>query len=185
MENQIKEMARKWYLELIMGVLFIAASIWVFKTPISSYGALSLFFAITFLLTGTTKTFYAFSTRKDVEGWGWSFASGIIEILIGVLLLSKPLFTMAVLPLYVGFALLFRSSLAIGLSVELGKLRIPEWGRLLFLGILCFVLAFILLWNPAFGGLTVVVYTAIAFLAIGIFQISLSFRLKKFYKVIK
>ena len=134
MENQIKAMARKWYLELIMGVLFIAASIWVFKTPISSYGALSLFFAITFLLTGTTKTFYAFSTRKDVEGWGWSFAGGIIEILIGVLLLSKPLFTMAVLPLYVGFALLFRSSLAIGLSVELGRLRIPGLGTIVIFG---------------------------------------------------
>ena len=82
MENQIKAMARKWYLELISGVLFIAVSIWVFKTPVLSYGALSLFFAITFLVTGIIKSSNAFSGRKFIEGWGWSFAGGIIEILI-------------------------------------------------------------------------------------------------------
>jgi uncharacterized membrane protein HdeD (DUF308 family) len=185
MENQIKAIARNWYLELVMGVLFIAVGIWVFMTPVSSYGALSIFFAITFLLTGIIKTSYAFSTRKYVEGWGWSFAGGIVVILIGVLLLSKPLFTMAVLPLYVGFVLLFRSSLAIGLSFELGRLRIPDWGLLLFFGILGLVLAFIMLWNPVFAGLTIVVYTAMAFLSIGIFQVYLSFRLKKLNKEIK
>jgi uncharacterized membrane protein HdeD (DUF308 family) len=72
MENQIKAMARKWYLGLISGILFIEVSIWVFMTPVSSYGALSLFFAITFLVTGIIKSYDAFSSRKFVEGWGWS-----------------------------------------------------------------------------------------------------------------
>jgi uncharacterized membrane protein HdeD (DUF308 family) len=185
METQIKAIARRWYLELIIGVLFIAAGVWVFMTPVSSYVALSIFFAITFLVTGIMKTSIAFSSRKYVVGWGWSFAGGIINILIGVLLVSMPVFTITVLPIYIGFALMFHSSLAIGFSIELSRLRIPDWGWLLFFGILGIVLAFILLWNPLFAGLTVVVYTAMAFLSIGIFQIFLSFRLMKLNRDIK
>jgi uncharacterized membrane protein HdeD (DUF308 family) len=179
METQIKALARNWYLELIIGIIFVAVGVWVFFTPLSSYLALSVFFAITFLLTGVMKTIFAFSSRKNVEGWGWSFAGGIIETLIGVLLVSKPLLSMAVLPFYVGFALLFRSSLAIGLSFELSRLRTPDWGWLLFFGILGLILAFIMLFDSAFAGLTIVAYTAMAFISTGIFQVFLSFRLKK------
>jgi uncharacterized membrane protein HdeD (DUF308 family) len=185
MVNQNSGTGRNWVPELITGILFVAVGLWVFKTPASSYVALSIFFAITFLLTGIMKTSFAFSSRKYVAGWGWSFAGGIIDILIGVLLVSTPSLSITVLPLFIGFALLFRSAQAIGLSVELSRLRIPDWGWLLFFGILGLVLAFIMLWNPVFAGLSIVVYTVMAFISIGIFQIFLSFRLKKLSKELK
>jgi uncharacterized membrane protein HdeD (DUF308 family) len=179
MENQIKAVVRNWWVELIMGIFFIVASVWVFMTPAASYLALSTFFAITFLFTGIMETSSAISSRNHVAGWGWSLAGGIVDTIIGLLLVSTPSFTMAVLPFYIGFALLFRSSLAIGLSIELSRLKVPDWGWLLFLGIVGVVLAFIMIWNPVFAGLTIVAYTAMAFLAIGIFQVYLSFKLKK------
>jgi uncharacterized membrane protein HdeD (DUF308 family) len=182
MENQIQGIARNWYWELIMGILFIAVGVWVFMTPVSSYVALSIFFAVTFLVTGIMQISFAVSNRKHMEGWGWSLAGGIVDTLVGLLLVSTPAFSMAVLPFYIGFALLFRSSLAIGLSFDLGKWRVPDWGWLLLIGIVGVILAFIMIWNPVFAGLTIVAYTAMAFLAIGIFQVYLSFRLKKLNK---
>jgi len=61
-------------------------------------------------------------------------------------------------------------------------LKVPDWGWLLFIGITGVISAFIMIWNPVFAGLTIVAYTAVAFLSIGIFQIYLSFRLKKLNK---
>ena len=182
METQIKAIARNWWLELIMGILFIAVGVWVVFTPATSYAALSIFFAITFLITGIMETSIAFSSREYVEGWGWSLAGGIVDTLVGLLLVSKPAFTMTVLPYYVGFALLFRSSLAIGLSFELSRLKVQDWGILLFIGITGLILSLIMIWNPVFAGLTIVTYTAMAFISIGIFKIYLSFRLKKLNK---
>jgi uncharacterized membrane protein HdeD (DUF308 family) len=179
MENQIRAAVRNWWVELIMGILFIVVGVWVFMTPATSYLALSTFFAITFLFTGIMEISFATSSKKYVEGWGWSLAGGIVDTIIGLLLVSTPSFTMAVLPFYIGFALLFRSSLAIGLSIELSKLKVPDWGWLLFIGFIGVVLAFIMIWNPVFAGLTIVAYTAMAFLAIGIFQVYFSFKLKK------
>lgn len=182
METQIKTIARNWWLELVMGVLFIAVGVWVIFTPATSYAALSIFFAITFLISGIMETSFAISSRKYVEGWGWSLAGGIVDTLVGLLLVSKPAFTMAVLPFYVGFALLFRSSLAIGLSFELSRLKVPDWGMLLFIGIAGVILSFIMIWNPVFAGLTIIAYTAMTFISVGIFKIYLSFRLKKLDK---
>ncbi|PUZ29414.1 hypothetical protein DCC81_08180 [Chitinophaga parva] len=182
MESQIKAIARSWYVELILGLLFIVVGIWVFMTPVSSYVALSFFFAAAFLVTGIMEISFAVSGRKYTVGWGWSLAAGIVDTLVGLLLVATPAFTMLVLPFYIGFAILFRSSLAIGLSIELGRLKVPDWGWLLFIGIVGIVLAFIMIWNPVFAGLTIVIYTAMAFVSMGIFELYLSFRLKKFNK---
>ena len=54
-----------------------------------------------------------------------------------------------------------------------------NWGGLLAAGILGLILAFIMLWDPLFAGLSVVIYTALAFITIGGFQIYLSFEMKK------
>jgi uncharacterized membrane protein HdeD (DUF308 family) len=185
METQIKAIAHSWYLELIIGILFMAVGVWVIFTPLTSYVAFSIFFAITFLLTGIMETTFAISSRKYVAGWGWSLAGGIVDILIGLLLVSTPSLSIAILPFYVGFALLFRSSMAIGLSFELSRYKVPNWGLLLLIGILGVIVAFIMIWNPVFAGLTIVVYTAIAFISIGIFRVYVSFKLRKLNEELK
>ena len=43
---------RLWFLPLITGILFIVVGIWIFKTPMESYLTLSIFFAVTFLISG-------------------------------------------------------------------------------------------------------------------------------------
>ena len=65
-----------------------------------------------------------------------------------------------------------------GFSIDLKSFGVNEWGWLLALGILGMLFSFILLWNPAFAGMTIVIWTSFAFIAIGIFRIFLSFKLK-------
>lgn len=69
--------------------------------------------------------------------------------------------------------------MGIAWSIELKKFKISDFGWLLFLSILGVIFSFVLLWNPIFAGLTVAVFTGIALIAVGIFQIYLSFALKK------
>ena len=76
MENQIKGIARNWYWELIIGILFIAVGVWVFMTPVSSYVALSVFFAVTFLrdvCVGLAQLCLLQVTQRMV-GLGWWIA---------------------------------------------------------------------------------------------------------------
>ena len=183
MENQIfknvRNTIRYWYLILILGIILILVGIWVFMTPLESYVTLSILFAFTFLVTGIIEIIYAFSNRQISDNWGWSFAGGIIDFIIGVLLVSKPQVSMHALPFFVGFAILFRSIMAVGWSLELKRQKVIDWGNLLAVGILGLIFSFIMIWNPLFGGMTIVFYTALAFIVMGVFQVYLSFKLKK------
>ena len=149
---------------------------------VESYLALSILFAITFLISGGLGIGYAISNRNILPGWGWSLAAGIAELLIGILLVVRLDVTVIVLALFVGFAILFRSIMAIIWSVELKDLPASGWGSLMALGILGVLFAFILLWNPFLGGLTVVVYTSVAFIMVGVFQVYLSLKLRNLKK---
>ena len=189
MEKQIiktlKDAIKHWYLQLILGVLFIITGIWVLGTPLESYLVLSTLFSVTFFVNGIFEIAYSISNRKQLDNWGWVFAGGIVDLLFGIWLMSSPLLSITVLPFYVGFMLMFRSVSAIGLAVDLRAFGVKEWGWLLGLGILGMVFSFILLWNPMLAGLTIVMWTASAFITIGVFKIFLSFKLKQLNTVSK
>jgi len=140
--------------------------------------------SIFLLITGILEIAFAIANRKGLNNWGWSLASGIIDFLIGILLVSQPAISILILPFYVGFAILFRSVMAMGWAFELKKRAVSDWGYLLAVGILGLLFSFILLWNPLFAGMTIVIYTGWAFIIIGSFQIYLSFRLKKLSKLV-
>ena|ERR1700761_6486836 len=67
----------------------------------------------------------------------------------------------------------------IGASLDRENYSLSGSGSLLGLGILGLIFSFVLLWNPGFAGLTLVVWTACALLTAGIYGIFFSFQLKK------
>lgn len=176
--HALRSPSKNWYLLLILGLIFIVMGIWVILTPVSSFIALSVFFAVTFLVTGFSEIIYAISNRKILENWGWNLAEGVFDLILGVILVSHPGLSIAFLIFYVGFALIFRSIMTIGWSVHLNKLGTKNWGWVLVLGIFGLIFSFMLLWNPTLTGLAIVVYLGIAFIMIGIAQVFLSFRLR-------
>ncbi len=177
--EQISGAIRNWWILLIFGILFVLAGFWVFRTPAESYVALSMLFAFTFLLSGIGNLIFALSNRDTLEGWGWQLAGGILELLLGIALFSRPAVTMVVLPLFFGFWLMFRGILTIAFSLELRKHEVPNWGWMLTLGIVLAILSFIVLINPLYGASMLVTLTGISLLMIGITNILISLRLRR------
>ena len=173
---------KHWYLPLILGIVLILMGLWVFGTPVLSYIALSTIFAVTFFVTGILEIIYAVQNRNQLDQWGWSLAGGILDLILGLLLMSQVEVSMLILAFVVGFGVLFRSAFAIGHAIESKKRKLGNWGVLLVLGILGLIFSFIMIWNPLFAGLTIVFYTGMAFIMVGIFQIVLSLGLGKLKK---
>jgi hypothetical protein len=185
MENQlfknIKNAVKHWYLSLIVGILFLLFGFWILKTPLESYVTLALLFGVVFLVNGIFEIIFSISNRKEIDNWGWILAGGIIDLLFGIVLASNVGLSMAVLPFYVGFMLLFRSVAAIGYAFDLKGFGIRDWYWLLLLGILGLLFSFIMIWNPVFGGMTIIIWTALAFITYGIFRIILAFKLRRLH----
>lgn len=183
--NATKNATKHWYLSLILGILFICVGIWVFMTPVSSYLTLSILFSVTIFVSGIFEIIYSISNRKEMDNWGWVLTGGIIDLLFGLWLMASPLLSIAILPFVVGFMLMVRSMMAIGFAFDLKDFANSGWGWLLALSILGLLFSFVLLWNPAFAGLTLVIWTGCAFITLGVYRIFLSFKLKHLHNLSK
>lgn len=182
--RSIQKALKHWYLVTIIGVIFILLGIWVFSTPLTSYLVLATFFSISFLVSGIAEISFALGNKDQLENWGWFLASGIFSALIGVLLLSNPALSMVTLPLYVGFGVLFRSITGVRFAFTLKDMG-AEYQSLLWMSIVGIILSFLLIWNPAIVGLTLVSITSIVFILLGISAVMLSLKLKKLHDLPK
>jgi uncharacterized membrane protein HdeD (DUF308 family) len=170
---------RHWWIPMIIGMVLAGAGIYVFATPVASYLALSIIFSVSFLVSGILQITFAIANRKELNSWGWYLAGGILYSLFGILLVSRPEISIVTLPFVVGFFVLFKSANALAWAYDLNSMGIKNWGNIAIVAVLGLIFSFILLWNPLFAGLSLVIWTGLAFLLTGIASIMLSFHLKK------
>ena len=175
----IRNSVKNWYILLIVGLIFLAGGIYSFISPEGSFLALALFFGWSFVISGAIEIVFSISNREELENWGWTLIFGIITFLVGVLLISKPGITELILAFSLGFLVLFRSIGAISFALDLKNYEDNSgWGTLLAFGILGVLFSFLLLWNPAFAGMTIVFWIGLALISAGIFSIYLSLRMR-------
>ena len=186
MENlflkSIKEVIKHWYIPLLVGIFFVIVSIVAFTSPESSLLTLSILFALSFLLGGISEVIFSITNKSQLENWGWSLAFGLITAIVGFLLLIQPIVSLAIMAFYIGFVILFRSVGAISFAIDIKRYGSKNWGGLLILGVLGTLFSFILIWNPVFAGLSIVILIALSFLLTGMFSIFLALQLRKLHK---
>lgn len=174
-----------WYLLFIAGSIFVALGGWALITPLKSYFEFVLIFSISFMAAGFLEVAFALSNTKDFGDWLWPFVYGLVNFLIGLLLIANPEVSIFTLPVYIGFKLLFRSVITIGISLNFHKPRLSGLDRWVGISTIGMIFSLILLWNPNFAGLSLVVWRSIALITIGLYSICFSFKIKRLYIIVE
>jgi uncharacterized membrane protein HdeD (DUF308 family) len=121
--------AKRWsgfFLQLLSGLLYLAAG-WMLAThPELSAIALTLVIAISFVVQGAFRIGAALSTR--IDGWGSLLASGIITLLLGLMIWNEwPLSGVWVIGVFVGIDMFFYGVWLVSLALSVRSL--PRLGR--------------------------------------------------------
>lgn len=180
----IRASVKYWWLSLVLGVFYIMLALWVFSTPLASYLALSVIFSLFMLVSGLMEIIFAVSNRQHLDAWGWFLTAGILDFAFGFLLMSYPGLSMAILPLFVAFWLMFKGISAIATSLDLRSYGVTQWGWILLLGIVVVLFSFLIIARPVIGGLSIVYTTGVCLLFAGIFRIALSLKLKSLHDLL-
>ena len=183
--DAIRYEVKNWWWFLLMGALTVVAGIAIISRPVEGYVGLSLLFTWVMIGTGISQVFFAISVSSFMRGWGWTLASGILDLALGTYLLIYPEVTMATLPFFVGFYLVFRAIYLIGTSIDLNFLGIPGWGWILAGGIGLLILGMLTLRYPSLGAAGIVGFSGSAFIMSGIFSMVLGFQLKSWKNEMK
>ena len=97
---------------LVVSTLFVVTGAWILQQCgsgrcLMQIAALAFAIGIVFLLEGLVTVIVSLSHRQ-VSGWGWGLANGVVTFILGLLILTmKPLALMEVLGLLVGISFLF------------------------------------------------------------------------------
>lgn len=191
MENILNYLADKyhccvkyWWMPLILGIVVLALGILMFIFPGISYLTMSMLFGIIILISGII--YIIMSTARTLRGRGWLLASGIIEVVIGIILTIWPVIAAAAIPYFLGFWLLFKGFTMIGIGSDMSDVKGSGWGWTIFTAILLIICSFIILIQPiAFGVEAVIIWIGISFIIGGISLISFSTQLKAMDKHLK
>jgi len=182
MENAISRVAhsvKNWWVLLIMGILMIIGAIWMFKTPIGSFAGIVIFFSMLILFSGVLSVFFAFSNKDDLDNWGLYLAGGILDVVVGVILLKHPAKAVVIFSVFIGLWLLFRGVSSINAAFKLKKDGVENWGWILVFGIFTTIFALMaVLYQPLLGGAYLAYMLAFGFLLLGIVYVFISLQLR-------
>ncbi len=172
MELALRRIHRHWWIFVVRGILFAALGIYMAFEPAGSFEALGFLFGLIILLAGITELMRIGSDRNR-NTRGWHLAVGILEVVLGLVLMSHVAAGMSILRIILGVWFLFRGITMITLSLNSGL----SW-TVTFGAILIAIFGLLILVDPTFGSLTIILWTALAFVVNGIFNIWLGYRLK-------
>jgi uncharacterized membrane protein HdeD (DUF308 family) len=134
----------------IEGVLLILLGIAAVAMPLIAGIAATLVFAWILILTGAIGLISAFAGRAHSH-FGWSLASALIALVIGVILLVYPLAGAVALTVVISVYLFLDGATLIGLALDHRRRGIGPWGWLVVSGLIDIVLAVIIFFMNAIG----------------------------------
>lgn len=175
-----KQAIRYWWLLLAVGLLLLAVGILIFLFPARSYLGLSMLLGWVILLAGILEVVLSATNRHFITGRGWMLAGGIIEIILGLVLIFNVALAATMLPLLLGFWLLMRAFSTIGLGSDMRTLEISGAGWTILMGILLLICSLWILFQPVgVGTSAVIVWVGITMLFAGAAACTLAMQLRR------
>ncbi len=185
LENS-KKAVRCWWLLMLVGILLFVIGILVFVYPAQSYLGMSVLFGWAMLVSGVLEVILSASNRHYITGRGWMLAGGIIEIVLGIILIFNTSLSAATLPIFLGFWLMFRGFSAIGLGSDLSAIGVAGSGWTIFSGVLLVLCSLWILFQPlVFGTAAVIAWVGVSLLLAGIAAFSLSMQMHQTHRCLE
>ena len=183
--SKVTGTVKNWWVFLIMGVLLLISAYWMFTTPVESFVGLASLFSALIFVSGLFSVFFALTNKEDIENFGLYLAGGLLDVIIGFILLKYPGLTVLLFSMFIGFWLLFRGFNMISVSFKIKSAGDENWGWILVFGILIVIFAMMSIINPLIGASYLVYTLAFTLLLFGFANIALSLRLRRVKSTVK
>lgn len=170
-----KQVTKNWYMLLIKGIIMILLAILVFNHPGATLLGVALYLGIGLIITGVIVIGVGIAERKVTQNWRWKTFEGVIDLVLGVIVINNPALTLSIIPFMIGF---WASLYGIFLFIDAFSSNESRALKLIS-GIIIFLLAWVLMFNPLFMGFTLVIWFGVLLLINGITNVIISFSLRK------
>ena len=157
----------RWTLYFTGGIL-IVLGLWAMTYPVEALMSLALFLGVGFVLAGVNHLVPCFSLRGDPMYPRWMLVQGVLDLMIGVVMLARLGVTAFIIPIMVACWFSLTGIVRIATSFRLKSLGFGRWWAMLLNGLLLVVCASLMLASPFVGGISVALLMGSAFVVSGL-----------------
>jgi uncharacterized membrane protein HdeD (DUF308 family) len=172
MELLVERKPRYWWVFLLQGIIFLALGIYMVAAPTEGFATLGFLFGLVILLTGVFELLRVVRDRNQYSR-GWHLVLGVVDIILGIILVGHIGTSEAILRILIGLWLLFRGVSLMSFSRMTGR----SW-TLTAGGVIVVIFALMIIFNALFGAVTIGLFTGIALLTTALFDLVLAYRLR-------
>lgn len=168
----------KWYWFLIAGIICLGGGVFSLYQPFFATLTVEMLVAWIFIFSGIINIVHTFQIN-DQKGKYWAIAWGVLSVLIGIVLILRPLEGIISLTLMIATLLVACGTLQIFYAYQLHSLR--GWGWLLLGGIIAVLLgSVIFIQIDELAGVALGTFLAINLIMNGTALVLASFAIKNF-----
>jgi len=168
----MKNLTKYWWLLLLGGIAYVVLGALVMQYPDTAILGAAYYIGFSLLFIGISQTLFGFMGNGSGNGSWFSLIMGILDVALGVYLLSNPIASAETLVLLIGFWILYKGIITTINSFELKKSSHKLWWLNSLGGIILIALGWTAAGDPVSGGVVTVVYLSISFYVKGIVMIA-------------
>lgn len=161
----------RWTLFTTGGILILLGLISFFH-PAASLMSLAFFIGIGFVVSGINNLVPYFTLRGTPFRPPWLLPQGILDLLLGVIMLAKIGVTTLMIPIMLGFWVMFMAVLRMIDSFRLRRAGFRKWWLIFVGGIALLLCSLMVLSSPALGALFVTWLIGAMFICAGVMAIA-------------
>lgn len=175
----LKSQKSYWWIPLLSGIALLVFGVWSLSAPLESFKSLTIVFGLLILLSGVFEVYMALKNRTVVFDYLAYLSGGVLNIVLGLLLIANPETLLWLINLIIGFWLIYKGGVQINKAFSLKKQHSSRWKNVLLWGIALLILAAVLLWHPEIIGITIAFWISIAFIVVGVVRIYLALKMRE------
>lgn len=156
-----------WWALILVGLLMIPSGLWLWSQPALGYEMLALLLGWLLIVFGVVQVVVSGNVKQKVRGWGWWLAGGVIDILIGFILVGNLSFSETVLPFFFAVIFLYKGISYLTSAYYMFSTH-RYWWVYLVNAVLLLILAFLFMAMPFVAAFSIVFLCAAAFIYWGV-----------------
>jgi uncharacterized membrane protein HdeD (DUF308 family) len=174
-----------WWLVLLRGFVILLMGLLLIFRPVPTIIILVYLLGFYWFFDGIFTLIESIRGRKSNQEWGWGVFVGIISVLAGIVVFTRPYISAVIGATFVIYLIailaLISGIWSILTGIRLRKVVSNEWSMILG-GVLTALFGILLMINPLVSAMTLVWLTGLFALIGGIALIALSFRIRSLAK---
>lgn len=181
-QTMLSRLTRFWWVLVLRGLVSILFAAFAFFNPELAFEALIVVFGVFLLADGISAVYLGVRMRGHDDDWWITLLEGALGVGLGLIALLNPELTAEGLVLVLAVWLLVTGVFEIGTAVKLRKEIDNEW-LLGLAGAVSLLLGGLMILNPTFGAISIMLWIGIYALLFGLLLVGLGWKMRKMWKM--